>query len=61
MFKSLNKLNSAFINDIFEERNISKDLRDGNIMGQPIFSKLSMQKILLVIIESTFGIFCQIM
>ncbi len=36
VYKSLNKLNPAFMTDMFEERNSSYDLRDSSVLNQPI-------------------------
>ncbi len=37
VYKPLNKLNAAFMTDMFKERNISYDLRDSSVLTQPIF------------------------
>ncbi len=39
VYKSLNKLNPAFMTDMFEERNIFYDLRHSSVLTQPILSK----------------------
>ncbi len=42
VYKSLNKLNPAFMTGMFEERNISYDLRDSGVLTQPILKKILM-------------------
>ncbi len=41
LFKSLEKLNQKFMNEIFKIKDISYDLIDSNIIFQPIFSKIT--------------------
>ncbi len=41
VFKSLKNLNPKFINEIFQNKDISYDLRDSSISFQPKFSKIT--------------------
>ncbi len=41
VFKSLDNLNPNFRNKIFQEKDITCDLRDSNILCQPKFNKIT--------------------
>jgi hypothetical protein len=44
VFKSLNNLNPAFMNEMFEVKNVSYDLRDSKILCQPKFNNITYGK-----------------
>jgi hypothetical protein len=44
VFKSLHNLNPSFMNEMFEMKNLTYDLRDSNILFQPKFKKITYGK-----------------
>ncbi len=40
VFKSINDLNASFMKEMFEKKDVPYDLRDSQILCQPIFKKI---------------------
>ncbi len=53
VFKSLDNLNPNFMNNMFQVKDITYDLRDSNILCQPKFNKIAYGKRFLSIMEHT--------
>ncbi len=55
IFKSLKKLNPKCMTKMFQVKDITYDLRDSNILCQPMFNNITYGKIDLAIMEQTCG------
>ena len=59
VYKSLNDLNPPFMKEMFDQKQLTYNLRDNNLLIQPKFKRSHMAGIVFNTMEATFEIYYQ--